>query len=101
MPEIVVVAAVAEAPGAAGDRLIGDGLELPWHIPADLERFKAMTLGHPLVMGRRTFESLLHQFGGPLPGRETVVLTRHPASVRPSRHPRPLVRRRRPPPARS
>ena len=39
-----------------------------------------MTLGHPLVMGRRTFESLLHQFGGPLPGRETVVLTRHPTS---------------------
>ena len=76
-PEVVVVAAVAEAPGRAGDRLIGDGLDLPWHLPADLRRFKAMTLGHPLVMGRRTFESLLHQFGGPLPGRETVVLTRH------------------------
>ncbi len=84
MPEIVVIAAVADAPGQPGDRLIGDGLNLPWHLPADLRRFKAMTLGHPLVMGRRTFESLLHQFGGPLPGRETVVLTRHPEA---SHHP--------------
>ena len=81
MPEIVVIAAVAEAPGLPGDRLIGDGLNLPWHLPADLRRFKAMTLGHPLVMGRRTFESLLHQFGGPLPGRETVVMTRHPEAT--------------------
>ena len=84
MPELVVIAAVADAPGTPGDRLIGDGLNLPWHLPADLRRFKAMTLGHPLVMGRRTFESLLHQFGGPLPGRETVVLTRHPEA---SHHP--------------
>lgn len=81
MPEIVVVAAVADAPGQPFDRLIGDGLRLPWHLPSDLRRFKAMTLGHPLVMGRKTFESLLAQFGGPLPGRENVVLTRHPASV--------------------
>ena len=81
MPEIVVIAAVAEAPGQPADRLIGDGMDLPWHLPADLQRFKALTLGHPLVMGRRTFESLLHQFGGPLPGRENVVLTRHPTHV--------------------
>ena len=75
MPELVVIAAVAEA-----DRLIGDGLELPWHLPADLRRFKALTLGHPLLMGRRTFESLVHQFGGPLPGRENAVLTRDAAT---------------------
>ena len=81
MPEVVVIAAVAEAPGTPADRLIGDGLELPWHLPADLRRFKALTRGHPLVMGRRTFESLLHQFGGPLPERENVVLTRHPTAV--------------------
>ena len=80
-PEVVVIAAVAEAPGSGADRLIGDGLELPWHLPADLKRFKALTLGHPLVMGRKTFESLLHQFGGPLPGRENVVLTRDPSRV--------------------
>ena len=76
-----MIAAVAEAPGTDADRLIGDGLELPWHIPTDFQRFKRLTLGHPLVMGRKTFESLLHQNGGPLPGRENVVLTRHPASV--------------------
>ena len=76
MPELVVIAAVAEV-----DRLIGDGLELPWHLPADLKRFKALTLGHPLLMGRRTFESLVHQFGGPLPGRENVVLTRDAATA--------------------
>ena len=81
MPELVLIAAVAEAPGGPSDRLIGDGMDLPWHLPADLRRFKALTVGSPLVMGRRTFESLLHQFGGPLPDRENVVLTRHPAHV--------------------
>ena len=80
-PEVVLIAAVAEAPGTEGDRLIGDGMDLPWHLPADLKRFKALTLGYPLVMGRRTFESLLHQFGGPLPNRENVVLTRHSTHV--------------------
>ena len=72
-PEIVIIAALA-----AKDRLIGDGLDLPWHLPADLKRFKALTSGHPMVMGRRTFESLVHQMGGPLPGRPHAVLTRHP-----------------------
>lgn len=69
--EIVLIAAVAEE-----NRVIGDGLDLPWHIPADLRRFKRLTTGHPLIMGRRTFESLMHQFNGPLPGRDNAVLTR-------------------------
>ncbi len=72
-PEIVIIAALAEK-----NRLIGKGLDLPWRISADLKRFKALTLGHPVIMGRRTFESLLFQFGGPLTGRDNVVLTRHP-----------------------
>jgi dihydrofolate reductase len=76
MPEVVVIAAVGER-----DRVIGRGLDLPWRIPADLRRFKALTLGHPIVMGRRTFEALLHQNGRPLPDRENVVLTRHPMRV--------------------
>ncbi|WP_094550380.1 dihydrofolate reductase [Rubricoccus marinus] len=80
-PEVVVIAAVAEAPGTESDRLIGDGLELPWHLPVDFRRFKTLTTGHPLIMGRKTFESLLHQNGGPLPNRENVVLTRHPTRV--------------------
>ena len=75
-PEIVIIAALAEK-----DRLIGNGLDLPWRIPADLKRFKALTLGHPVVMGRRTFESLLFQFGGPLKGRDNVVLKRRPMHV--------------------
>ena len=69
-PEVVIIAAVAEA-----NRLIGDGLKLPWHLPEDLKRFKAMTLGHPILMGRRTFESLVQQFGGPLKKRRNLVLT--------------------------
>ena len=72
-PEVVIIAALA-----ARDRLIGDGLDLPWHLPADLKRFKALTTGHPMIMGRRTFEALVHQMGGPLPGRPHAVLTRHP-----------------------
>lgn len=59
---------------AALDRhgAIGKGNALPWHLPADLKRFKALTLGKPILMGRRTAESL----GRTLPGRRNLVLTR-------------------------
>jgi dihydrofolate reductase len=70
MPELVIVAAVAEE-----NRVIGQDRDLPWHIPEDLRHFKELTTGHPLLMGRRTFESVVHQFGGPLPDRRMVVLT--------------------------
>ncbi len=56
------------------NRVIGKGGALPWHIPADLAHFKAMTLGQTLVMGRRTFESI----GRALPNRRNLVLTSHP-----------------------
>jgi len=69
-PELVIIAAVAEE-----NRVIGKDKDLPWHIPADLKRFKRLTTGYPLMMGRRTFESIVHQFGGPLPKRRNVVLT--------------------------
>ncbi len=49
-------------------------MELPWHISADLKRFKALTSGKPVLMGKRTFESLIHQNGRPLPGRRNLVL---------------------------
>ena len=65
-----MIAAVAEK-----NRAIGKGNALPWHLPEDLRRFKRLTTGHPLLMGRRTFESLVEQFGGPLPNRRNVVLT--------------------------
>ncbi|MDN5765835.1 MAG: dihydrofolate reductase [Humibacillus sp.] len=51
--------------------VIGDGRTMPWHLPADLRYFKRTTMGHPMVMGRRTFESM-----GVLPGRRSVVVTR-------------------------
>ena len=54
------------------NRVIGCGGALPWHLPADLRRFKTLTLGHPIVMGRRTFESI----GNPLKGRTNIVVTR-------------------------
>jgi len=69
-PEIVIIAAVAEK-----NRVIGRDQDLPWHIPEDLKRFKRLTTGHPLVMGRKTFESVVHQFGGPLPNRRNIVVS--------------------------
>ena len=63
----------------AANGVIGRDGGLPWHLPADLRRFKTLTLGRPMVMGRRTFES----FPAPLPGRRHVVLTRDPAWAAP------------------
>lgn len=55
------------------ERVIGKDGALPWRLSADLKRFKALTLGHPVIMGRKTFESI----GRPLPGRTNVVVTRN------------------------
>lgn len=55
--------------------MIGVDGRLPWHLPADLKRFKAQTMGKPMIMGRKTFES----FPSPLPGRRHIVLTRDSA----------------------
>ncbi|MDR2195820.1 MAG: dihydrofolate reductase [Gallionellaceae bacterium] len=57
----------------AQNRTIGINNTLPWHIPADLKHFKALTMGHTMIMGRKTFDSI----GKPLPGRRTVVVTRN------------------------
>lgn len=56
----------------AANGTIGRDGKLPWHLPADLKRFKALTIGKPMIMGRKTFES----FPAPLPGRRHIVLTR-------------------------
>ena len=56
----------------ADNGVIGQDGKLPWHLPADLRRFKTQTMGKPMVMGRKTFES----FPSPLPGRRHIVLTR-------------------------
>ncbi|MCS6916960.1 MAG: dihydrofolate reductase [Chitinophagales bacterium] len=57
---------------AAQNGVIGRNNRLPWHLPADLKRFKQITLGHPIIMGRNTYESI----GRPLPGRINLVVTR-------------------------
>lgn len=59
---------------------IGRGGEMPWHLPEDLAHFKRATLGAPVIMGRRTWESLPERFR-PLPGRENIVVTRDAAYV--------------------
>lgn len=60
----------------ASNRVIGREGKLPWHLPQDLKFFKQMTLGHPVLMGRKTFESILAQLGKPLPGRANIVLSK-------------------------
>ncbi len=68
-PDVVLVAAVAR------NGIIGDSGGMPWHYPADLAHFKEVTMGHPVIMGRRTYESIAAALDGPLPGRTTVVLS--------------------------
>jgi len=65
-PRICLIAALA------ANRVIGRNNALPWHLPADLMRFKALTMGHPVLMGRKTHESI----GRPLPGRRNLVISR-------------------------
>lgn len=67
-PALVIVAAVAK------NRVIGHGNQLVWRLPSDLKRFKAITLGKPIIMGRKTFQSI----GKPLPGRANIIVTRDP-----------------------
>ena len=67
-PRVYLVAAVA------ANGIIGANGQLPWSLPEDLKHFKRVTLGHPVIMGRRTWESLK----GPLPGRDNIVVTSTP-----------------------
>lgn len=66
-PAVAIIVAMGE------DRSIGKEGTMPWHIPADLKRFKTLTMGHPVIMGRRTWLSLP---SGALPGRRNIVVTR-------------------------
>ena len=75
-PPLVLVVAVGRN-GVIG----GDG-QLPWRLPSDLKRFKAVTMGKPMLMGRKTYAAI----GRPLPGRETIVLTRDPVFTAPGIH---------------
>lgn len=64
--------AIAQIVAMDRQRVIGVENRLPWHLPADLKHFKALTMGKPIVMGRKTWESI----GRPLPGRENIVVSR-------------------------
>jgi dihydrofolate reductase len=66
-PNITIIVAKAE------NNIIGNENQLIWHLPNDLKRFKALTTGHPILMGRKTFESI----GRPLPNRTNIVITRN------------------------
>jgi dihydrofolate reductase len=70
-----VTAAIVVA--AADNDVVGVHGDLPWRIRADLQHFRQLTMGHALLVGRVTYESILRMNGGPLAGRHTVVLTRH------------------------
>lgn len=69
-----VIAAVA---AMARNRVIGAGNKLLWHIPEDFKHFKRVTMGKPVIMGRKTYESI----GKPLPGRANIVISRNPGAV--------------------
>ncbi|MEQ8666444.1 MAG: dihydrofolate reductase [Rhodospirillales bacterium] len=71
-PDICLVVAMSD------NRVIGRDGGLPWHLPSDLKFFRQVTMGHPVIMGRKTFESI----GRPLPGRENIVVTRDPGYAR-------------------
>lgn len=67
---------VAIGHGGKHNRVIGKDNKLLWRIPDDLKRFRELTMGHPVVMGRKTFESIVGYRGGPLPNRPNIVITR-------------------------
>jgi dihydrofolate reductase len=67
--DLAIIAAVA------ANGVIGDGLRLPWRLPADLAHFRQLTTGHAVIMGRRTWQSLAR----PLPDRQSIVVSRNPA----------------------
>ncbi len=72
-PPIVIVVAMGR------NRELGKDGRLLWHIPEDLQRFKRLTSGHPVILGRKTFESIVGYLGKPLPNRTNIVVTRDPA----------------------
>lgn len=66
---ITIIAAVAK------NNVIGRANDLPWYLPADLKRFKELTTGHTVIMGRKTFESIVARLGRPLPNRRSIVVS--------------------------
>ncbi len=69
-PKLSLIVAMAR------NRTIGRGNDLPWHLPEDLKRFKALTTGKPIILGRKTFDSIVARLGKPLPNRPHFMVTR-------------------------
>lgn len=76
MARVSIVVAIGA--GRTHNRVLGKENKLLWHIPDDLKRFRAITSGHPIIMGRKTFESIIGYRGSPLPNRTNIVVTRDP-----------------------
>jgi dihydrofolate reductase len=72
---IALIVAVAD------NGVIGDGERMPWHLPRDLAYFKQTTMGCPVIMGRKTYDSILSALGKPLPGRLNIVISRTPERI--------------------
>src|SRR3989344_7091005 len=72
---ILIIAAVAQ------NNVIGFKNRIPWHIPEDFKHFKDTTMGHPVLMGKNTFESIMATLGKPLPGRTNLVLSQEDMEV--------------------
>lgn len=75
MARVCAVAAIGR------NRELGKEGKLLWRIPPDVQRFRDLTRGHPLIMGRKTFESIINYRGSPLPERTNIVITRDPAAI--------------------
>ena len=67
---------IAIIAGMTKNRVIGKGNNLPWHIPEDLKNFKRVTSGNTVIMGRKTYDSILSMIGHPLPNRNNIVISR-------------------------
>lgn len=70
MENVSIVVAMAR------NYVIGSGGKLPWHLPIDLEHFQKLTVGHTVIMGRKTYESIRDKLGGPLPKRVNIVVSK-------------------------
>ena len=71
---LIIIAAIAR------NNVIGNAGTLPWNYPEDLKHFRDLTLDHPVIMGRRTYESIIQRIGKPLPRRHNILLTHRPIS---------------------
>jgi dihydrofolate reductase len=76
-PRVSIVVAIGN--GRLHNRVLGKNNELIWRIPDDLKRFRSLTRGHPVIMGRKTFESIVAARGSGLPDRPNIVITRDPS----------------------